>query len=348
MKLSIAAPAAVLSLISAVSAGGGGGDGGGWGGYPPYGGGSSPSHKTASKCTTTTSATPTPSPYLPGGCKPLGCVADPLTARVLTFNTQVSEAAQTIETCMETCKSMNLKYAGLEYNFECWCGDVFDNTPVPATYPTASCNYPCTGDATEMCGGQEYMNLYDCTDALPIPPTYNECTLLGCYTDVVSARTLPVEVDGGNTNMDPNVCTAACIAAGYRYSGVEYGRECFCGNTIENMGSLAPDGNEQCNMPCAGNPALTCGGKDRLDLYDCAYTPPVTATTSAPEPTGTPKPCPPKLLDDFHGCFDRRRPTQASDFCHGWLGVEDAKYVSLLSFPRSSYAHHLPLSLPHH
>ena len=40
-----------------------------------------------------------------------------------------------------------------------------------------------------------------------------------------------------------------------------------CGNDIVNGGGPAPDGNAGCNMACDGNSAETCGGPNRLDVY---------------------------------------------------------------------------------
>ena len=43
-----------------------------------------------------------------------------------------------------------------------------------------------------------------------------------------------------------------------------------CDNQLENGGGPAPDGGAGCNMACSGNAAETCGGSDRLDLYQYA------------------------------------------------------------------------------
>jgi hypothetical protein len=107
--------------------------------------------------------------------------------------------------------------------------------------------------------------------------------------------------------MTVELCQAACKAAGFTLAGVEYSAECCkyrihisatyadfidCDNTWKNGGGPAPDGNAQCNMPCNGNAAETCGGANRLNAY--TYTtgaPPSTttkpATTTAGTATGT-------------------------------------------------------------
>jgi hypothetical protein len=40
-----------------------------------------------------------------------------------------------------------------------------------------------------------------------------------------------------------------------------------CGNNITNGGGPAPDGNAGCDMACKGNTVETCGGPNRLDVY---------------------------------------------------------------------------------
>ena len=58
-------------------------------------------------------------------------------------------------------------------------------------------------------------------------------------------------------------CIERCSGNGYTYAGLQYGKECFCGN------SIAPGllGAQKCTMPCAGNPAQYCGGPQKLSVY---------------------------------------------------------------------------------
>jgi hypothetical protein len=51
---------------------------------------------------------------------------------------------------------------------------------------------------------------------------------LGCYTDSVSARSLPngEAVPGGTDDMTNEACQAACFAAGFSIAGTEYAGEC--------------------------------------------------------------------------------------------------------------------------
>jgi glucan 1,3-beta-glucosidase len=213
-----------------------------------------------------------PTVPLVNGCLPLGCYNDQASYRALAINTQVANGLtdQSPEACTAACIANGLAFAGVENGGECWCGAFINNGQTLAA-DQSLCNMPCTGAADEICGGAGGINIYDCTQALPIPEIFNDCVPLGCYTDSVSYRTLATntQVEGGPNNQSPEVCTAACIAAGFRYAGNEYGGECWCGNSIDNGGAPAPDINEQCQMRCHGNSSLFCGGPDHLNLYDC-------------------------------------------------------------------------------
>ncbi|KAG9701303.1 hypothetical protein KCU76_g30, partial [Aureobasidium melanogenum] len=52
---------------------------------------------------------------------------------------------------------------------------------------------------------------------------------------------------------------------GYTWFGIEYGRECWMGNSLAagTANATASD----CNMACSGMPGQLCGGPSRLSLY---------------------------------------------------------------------------------
>lgn len=125
-------------------------------------------------------------------------------------------------------------------------------------------------------------------------------SLLGCYVDNVSGRALPngVSVPGGSGALTNAACQAVCLTAGFHIAGTEYSGECCkcfslpirlisfqlilsgCGNTIENGGGAAPDGNAQCNMKCNGDSMEICGGPNRLTVYQHTNTSPGTSPST--------------------------------------------------------------------
>ncbi|CAG8958428.1 hypothetical protein HYFRA_00011105 [Hymenoscyphus fraxineus] len=88
-------------------------------------------------------------------------------------------------------------------------------------------------------------------------------TSQGCYTDN-GDRTL-AGANSAAATMTVESCIAFCIGRNFAYAGVEYGSECYCGNTIAASATQATAGD--CNMPCAGNSTETCGGGNRVNVY---------------------------------------------------------------------------------
>ncbi|KAF3223098.1 hypothetical protein TWF679_004294 [Orbilia oligospora] len=103
----------------------------------------------------------------------------------------------------------------------------------------------------------------------------NGFTYYGCYSDDVNSRVL------SNQYVDANDMTiAACMAraAGYNFAGVEYGQECWYGNTLSGSQSESSG----CNMPCPGKANELCGGGNRIQLYkNPSFQPPNTPNLGA-------------------------------------------------------------------
>jgi hypothetical protein len=91
----------------------------------------------------------------------------------------------------------------------------------------------------------------------------------------------------GDDNMTVEMCAEYC--APYQYFGVEYGRECYCGNTRAADSVAAPDAD--CSFACADDATEMCGAGMRYDLYiNNAYS---SYNPSNSAPAGTP----------YLGCF---------------------------------------------
>lgn len=54
-------------------------------------------------------------------------------------------------------------------------------------------------------------------------------------------------------------------AGGYTYAGLEYGQECWMGNTL--LSPLVNATASACNMVCMGNVGEICGAGSVLSLY---------------------------------------------------------------------------------
>jgi hypothetical protein len=79
-------------------------------------------------------------------------------------------------------------------------------------------------------------------------------TYLGCYSDGLDARALSQNIYFDNA-MTVEKCLSYCKGKGSKSAGVEYGTQCYCGDSIASFsianGSLDPV-IYGCNMPCGG------------------------------------------------------------------------------------------------
>jgi hypothetical protein len=101
---------------------------------------------------------------------------------------------------------------------------------------------------------------------------------LGCYADTAT-RDLPFVAQSSNT-VTVESCVSACGTAGYKYAGVQYGHQCFCGNGYGTYGTST-----NCSMLCAGNAAEICGGNWANSIYPASATPAPPPATSTCTPT---------------------------------------------------------------
>ncbi|KZT03065.1 copper radical oxidase [Laetiporus sulphureus 93-53] len=217
---------------------------------------------------------------LPSNWTSQGCYTDNTASRTLTGASYTSTDNMTVESCINFCDSLSTTYvyAGVEYAQECYCGNDIENG---GTHSNASeCNSACSGDANEICGAGNRLNLYWSGVAPPPPPTTVPSVglwdSLGCYNDSVNARALAASpaVDG---SVDVESCTTACYNAGYSIAGMEYSTQCFCGLDFDN--GAVPIALDSCNMVCAGNSSEHCGGSDALNVYNYTGTPPPPPTS---------------------------------------------------------------------
>lgn len=77
--------------------------------------------------------------------------------------------------------------------------------------------------------------------------------------------------------MDIDLCIKTCEDEERDYAGVEYGRECWCGNELNLEGDERDDDDdvtpgelvddEDCSFVCPGNATQFCGAGVRMSVY---------------------------------------------------------------------------------
>ncbi|KAK4455790.1 WSC domain-containing protein [Podospora aff. communis PSN243] len=215
-----------------------------------------------------------------------GCFQDLRDPSILQWRTPLDQHSMTEEICMATCKGNGFRYAGLAYYGVCYCGQTVKGPQIN----DAMCNYPCSGNSSQTCGGDSILSVFTDPTFLPVDDvTIEDYDHIGCWTDdsrLGRALTYDMKIDGSTFTTEK--CLAACKNEGYAFAGTEFGGECWCGSVIANDTRAAPD--SECNMPCNGDRTQTCGGPGRLSLYvadelkslePCGYEPPVVLPSSS-------------------------------------------------------------------
>ena len=85
-----------------------------------------------------------------------------------------------------------------------------------------------------------------------------------CYIDQGRARILPKQLRDLSDNT-PSKCKSECNKLGYSLAGVQFGKQCFCGNNVASRAKIAPS--NDCNMTCPGDGTVFCGGSWRMNIY---------------------------------------------------------------------------------
>ncbi|KAJ9154856.1 LysM domain-containingprotein [Pleurostoma richardsiae] len=215
---------------------------------------------SSSASTSTSTSTPSGLPYL-------GCWIEPSNVRALTGLETVDYAAMTHEMCHDFCVPAGYGLYGVEYGGECYCG----NSLSSGTFQTVDddCSMPCPGDSGEQCGAGSRISLFGDANDLPSavsPGQGPEATYVGCYTEATDARALASASYVDSAIMTVEVCEKFCFVTNtYSMAGIEYGGECYCGDTLQPGSVAAPE--TDCNMACGGNRTELCGAGNRLSVY---------------------------------------------------------------------------------
>lgn len=211
--------------------------------------------------------------------------------------------------CMQGCftHAKNFIYAGTQYHRECWCG----NTLPLLMVGDEDCNFDCTGNGTQICGGNgyfgggTYLSLFGDSERFngtipsgtvtptippsstaPPSPTINPGNSVfgyaGCYAEPAAGGRALSDL-WGDDGMSVNSCLTRCPTA--NYIGVEYGRECWCGKTLRAEATLK--GSKECNMVCKGNVGEYCGAGDRINMYTRRSTAPMITPSTAGDITAS-------------------------------------------------------------
>ena len=115
------------------------------------------------------------------------------------------------------------------------------------------------------------------------PPASSTATYYGCYTEARDGKALTGATFVETALMTPAYCEAHCTAGGFALWGVEYGIECYCGNSL--AAGAIPTFESQCGFACPGDASQKCGAGNRLSLYGTSASPPAITAPGLPSAT---------------------------------------------------------------
>ena len=90
----------------------------------------------------------------------------------------------------------------------------------------------------------------------------------GCFIDNINREHALIWQNIMPTSNSAATCLSLCAQFGYMAAAMEYGSECYCGDDSYLISTGSTQGPEQdCRIPCSGDPNYMCGGNDRLSYY---------------------------------------------------------------------------------
>ena len=84
------------------------------------------------------------------------CVEQP-NNKLLPNHAYSDDKHNTPKMCADVCSYQGYKFAGVWSGDECWCGN--DEPPRDKYTSLTKCNMPCSGDKSNMCGANNFLNL---------------------------------------------------------------------------------------------------------------------------------------------------------------------------------------------
>ncbi|KAF2233729.1 WSC-domain-containing protein [Viridothelium virens] len=96
-------------------------------------------------------------------------------------------------------------------------------------------------------------------------------TYQGCWSNQYpeTAQALPTILYDNSSNTR-QLCTSACVGAGFTIAGVQNTTQCLCGDTLNSQSAVLTV-DSQCLLDCPGNSSEFCGGNARLSLFSNGF-----------------------------------------------------------------------------
>ncbi|KAG9248661.1 hypothetical protein BJ878DRAFT_572187 [Calycina marina] len=202
------------------------------------------------------------------------------------FTKKLTDSTNDNDYCQKSYCNLGYSFAGTKYHTECWCG----NTPptyimtqvlrsrnvLGAVLETQTKHAVVTGHISQSTTIVQNTRLV-LTRFLILPAPQSQVmhslahrvvgpySHVGCYAEPTGARALTAK-SLKNDNMSVDICANFC--AGYIRIGLEYRRECYCGNTLNPNSIRNTVTTKYCSLTCIANTLQICGGSSLLTLHN--------------------------------------------------------------------------------
>uniref|UniRef100_A0A1I8JDN6 WSC domain-containing protein n=1 Tax=Macrostomum lignano TaxID=282301 RepID=A0A1I8JDN6_9PLAT len=139
---------------------------------------------------------------------------------------------------------------------QCWCGNHYGRY---GRRDKRECRYQCRGDKTTYCGGSWRNDVY--ATGVVVASKAPGMSHIGCFVD---GRRRDLPTVGGKGSITVGRCYGLCKKKGFRFFGVQIGKQCWCGN---HYGRYGRRDKRECRYQCRGDKTTYCGGSWRNDVY---------------------------------------------------------------------------------
>ncbi len=174
-----------------------------------------------------------------------------------------SASAATNGACATTCENLGYPFSSVQFGLDCSCGVSYGRY---GAAEASACNrIPCTGDATQPCGGW-FVAVVTRTNKPLLNPQSRGCFVENplspdYYSPDPNNKSSQYQFGESNS---PRMCATYCKSSGFPYSALQDGGWCYCGSLAPKL-ATAPA--SECNRVCGADKSSFCGGNLRNSVY---------------------------------------------------------------------------------
>lgn len=140
-----------------------------------------------------------------------GCYRDDHSRRLLN-SANSSSTNNTVATCADFCSIGGHTFFGVEFSFQCFCGDTLNSTATHSLSDPSSCDYACCADSSVSCGGFNHISIYEAIRPPPTPST--NATIVDGNSFETSSKARATSDGGGKISLSDKIALGTGVAFG--------------------------------------------------------------------------------------------------------------------------------------